>query len=338
MKKTIIKRVFLFAILLFFSYTVIRSLYLYNQDNVYPIDFNPDKYYLDYGYFKEEAAFSLDSNNVTYVDYAKIKSFSAETGISYNPISIGLMGMKYYKKHISEHNPKAKRIFLAHADWFVSNIDNGFWYLTHKKEIYGERLTGRWPSALAQGNGISVLVRAYLLTGSQKYRDVANDALKPFLLTVENGGITSEFEYGKAYEEYPTENPKQVLNGMISSLWGLYDLHYYFDNAEAKDLFDSGIKFLERNMSRYNAGYWTRYSLETPKLSNRYLVVSPWYQKLHAVQLKSLCDITQSKVICLHAEEVKEQESSGYFNFVIYPLYTTYEIMTKLRTLYLKFF
>ena len=337
-KKIKIKHIVYVVISIFATYICLRSVYLYNQDNVYSIAFHPKQYYLDFGYFKEERAFELDDNFVTYVDFSKVKSLSAESGKSYSPISIGIMGLKYYKEFLKHKTGSSKQIFLAHADWLVENIDDGFWYLEHRKKIYGELLDEKWPSALAQGVGISVLTRAHLVTGDDRYKTTALKALKPFQMSIKEGGIATKFPHGVAFEEYPTSKPKQVLNGMISSLWGLYDLHYYYNSEVAKKLFDSGIEFLENNLESYNASFWTRYSLAEPKLSNRYVLVSPWYQKLHAVQLKSLCDITNSKEICFHAEDIKRQEQSSYFNFIIYPAYSTYEVLTYIRTLALSIF
>ena len=74
---------------------------------------------------------------------------------------------------------------------------------------------------MAQGEGASVLLRAYTLTGNVSYREAAQKAVDFMLQDIEKGG-TTEYADGKlVFREYT--NQPVVLNGWIFAWWGLYD-------------------------------------------------------------------------------------------------------------------
>lgn len=81
-------------------------------------------------------------------------------------------------------------------------------------------------SAMGQGQGISLLSRAFYHSGGNElYLKTAGAALKPFKVLNNNGGVLSKFmNLYPWYEEYPTVPPIFILNGFMYSLIGLYDL------------------------------------------------------------------------------------------------------------------
>ena len=50
-----------------------------------------------------------------------------------------------------------------------------------------------WCSAMAQGHGLSVLVRAAQITGESRFWKAAELALKPFTQNVKDGGVRNKF-------------------------------------------------------------------------------------------------------------------------------------------------
>lgn len=107
--------------------------------------------------------------------------------------------------------------FLSGAAWFLKNQDQkGGWAIGVPRVLAEGRLSLQppWYSAMAQGHGISVLVRAHHVTGDEKFLNAAKAALKIFEIRAENGGILSEFMgIYPWYEEYPTVPGTFVLNG-----------------------------------------------------------------------------------------------------------------------------
>lgn len=94
---------------------------------------------------------------------------------------------------------------------------------------------------MCQGQAISVLCRAYHVTGDTTYLKAAEAALEPFKVKSADGGVKAVFmEKLDWYEEYPTNPSTFILNGFMYSLIGLYDLHQTnVHNALAKHLYQT---------------------------------------------------------------------------------------------------
>jgi hypothetical protein len=199
-----------------------------------------------------------------------------------------------YKKEFKEsilHNK-----FIKLADWFEQNkfsVANGLgWVINVKQPEYS--LDSAWISSMAQGQAISVLTRATLITGLNKFEKLAEDALSPLEFDVKDGGLINYFNSIPVYEEFPS--PKKtmaVLNGFIFCLFGLYDLVLLNKNSRATNLFNSGIESLKKIIPYFDVGYWTRYYLfDYPK---KYLS-SYTYHILVTEQLKALFYITNDVI------------------------------------------
>ncbi|WP_054824504.1 D-glucuronyl C5-epimerase family protein [Vibrio owensii] len=283
-------------------------------------------YHFEFEYWREKDAFKNDINGVIYVDYRKINSIGVGNVKSYNPISISLGALRYLD------NSKLE-LFISQADWLVDNIsDTGAWYIHHNKYGAGQVLVGPWPSSLAQGLAISVLSRAYLMTGDEKYKDAALKGIDIFLVGVEDGGIRSELGDSVFYEEYPYEkNQTHVLNGFIYSLFGLYDAYDILGSEKAKTLFWDGVGTLKNNIKLYDMKIWSRYDLyNSAGLREHWGFSSPWYQKLHWVQLDALYRITGHDEFYKYSESFESQESTSFVNYIIYPAYVVYTDFVKL--------
>ena len=75
---------------------------------------------------------------------------------------------------------------------------------------------------MAQGQGISVLMRALKETQNIKYQKAAQDAFQVFLVPTDSGGVNYIDNDGNHWiEEYIVHPPTHILNGFI---WGLYVL------------------------------------------------------------------------------------------------------------------
>ena len=87
------------------------------------------------------------------------------------------------------------------------------------------QLPAGWPSAMAQGEGASLLARLYLETGEERWADAARRAVAAMRAAERRGRRAGAASTGAPWpEEYPTDPPSYVLNGGIFALWGLYDV------------------------------------------------------------------------------------------------------------------
>jgi hypothetical protein len=242
--------------------------------------------------------------NKTYIDVTD-KEFV------YFPISIGQMGLAVFHTCLATKSEKDKQRFLNFAEWFYTNVDVskelGVRWLTEVK-LPAYHTPENWQSAFSQSRGISILLRAYQLTGNKAYAELAEKALVPFTKPVEEGGVTAFTEWGPFYEEYTSGVPTLVLNGKIFALCGLYDFVRVFpENKLARKLFDDGVETVKNILPQYNMGFWSRYNLcEAPW----YPKVDPatiQYQKLHVSQLKMLYQLTGEKTFDIYAQKFQKQ-------------------------------
>lgn len=245
--------------------------------------------------------------NKTYIDVQ-------DKEYVYFPISIGQMGLAVFHTFLETGTEKDKARFLKFADWFMTHADisddlGARWMTEVSLPAY--KNPGPWQSAFAQSRGLSILLRAYQVTGRTDYADMAEKALKAFYAASDKGGVTSFTSYGPFYEEYTASVPTLVLNGMIFSLFGLYDFVRVFpDNIEAQKLFKDGIEAVIKALPDYDLGYWTRYNLCK---ADWYPAIDPstiGYQRLHAIQMDALFKMTGNDIFQTYAKRFRSQDNA----------------------------
>ncbi|KAK3788008.1 hypothetical protein RRG08_042296 [Elysia crispata] len=152
------------------------------------------------------------------------------------------------------------------ADWLVNHQDRaGGWPTSVPIKTRAIELPPNWYSAMAQGQAMSVLVRAYNLTQEAKYLEAAVGALALFTRESTDGGVRTRF-LGQLdwYEEYPTSPATFVLNGFIFSLLGLYDVQKTAGGDGqrlAQQLWTSGLFSLKKLLGLFDTGEGTLYDL-----------------------------------------------------------------------------
>lgn len=162
-------------------------------------------------------------------------------------------------------------------------LDGGWFHRTAFKHTFPVRPP--WLSAMAQGEGASLLLRLHKVTGEESFAESARRALGPLRVATEAGGVRTLLD-GRAFpEEYPTDPPSCVLNGAIFALWGVRDVGVALDDGRARGEFEEGVDALAASIHRWDAGYWSRYDLFPHPLSN---LASSFYHQLHISQLHAM--------------------------------------------------
>lgn len=241
----------------------------------------------------------------TYIDLE-------EDRFHYFPISIGQYGLAIYHTYLKTRSAEDRDRFLNIVRWFSEEQDDkGTW----KAEVPVPKfnLETGWISAMAQSRGISILLRGYQLTGNQDFLEKAELALDVFELDVEDGGIRSHFQDYLFFEEYPSlPRSPHVLNGMIFSLFGLYDFAR-LGNSRSKELFEKGIKSIENTLDLFDIGFWSKYDLSDLEYSERSVnAVTAHYHNIHIKQLQVLFNITRSDIIKCYLDKWKHYEKSKF--------------------------
>ena len=139
-----------------------------------------------------------------------------------------------------------------------------------------------WLSAMAQGQGASLLLRLYGETGDEAFAEAARRALRPLRVPVSAGGTLASVGGGPFLEEYPTDPSSFVLNGTFFALWGLQEVAVALDDEQAAALFEEALEVLARELGRWDTGYWSRYDLFPHRVSN---LANPFYHRLHITLL-----------------------------------------------------
>ncbi len=240
--------------------------------------------------FSEKADYHghFDSSGIPQLDYR------GHIGLQYNPIAIAQYGLGNYNLWQREADPARQQKFFLIADWLCSCLEQnarGFAVWNHHFDWeYRTPLKAPWYSALAQGQGISVLVRAHKETGTPRYLEAARRAFASFQYSIEEGGVAFTDKSGDLwFEEYIVFPPTHILNGFIWALWGVYDFFLATNDAAARELFSCGVRTLLHNLDRYDLGFWSLYEQSGTRLP---MVASPFYHQLHIVQLRIMHRLT----------------------------------------------
>ena len=254
-----------------------------------------------YMLFAEKADYRghYDSAGIPMLDYC------GKIGLRHNPIAIAQWGLGNYTLFCRTQNDERKTKFLAASDWLCEHLEtnsHGLWVWNHHFDWeYRSPLKAPWYSALAQGQGISLLVRAYRKTGANAYLEAAERVFKSFLKSTHEGGVAFRDDRGNLwFEEYIVSPPTHILNGFIWAAWGIYDYFLATQSQSARDLFEQAVTTLRANLDRYDLGFWSLYEKSNTVLP---MVASPFYHRLHVVQLRVMHRMTGDEVFARYADK-----------------------------------
>jgi heparosan-N-sulfate-glucuronate 5-epimerase len=243
-----------------------------------------------YMLFAEKADYigPFDASGIPMLDY------HGHIGLQYNPIAIAQYGLGNFNLWRRGNDTGRKTKFFRAADWLCTHLERNAHGLSvwnhHFNWEYRDTLKAPWYSALAQGQGISVLVRAHQRSGETRYLEAARLAFAAFQHSIEEGGVEFTDASGDLwFEEYIVSPPTHILNGFIWSLWGVFDYFLATKDAIAEELFAGGVRTLLHNLERYDLGFWSLYEQSGTRLP---MVASPFYHRLHIVQLRVMHRLT----------------------------------------------
>lgn len=233
------------------------------------------------GYFKDFTAKTQWTKEVDSSG-APVNTLSNGQKIQF-PILICQKALGHWDRWLIEESDADRLQFLTLCEWLVQHQDeNGGW---DTWQAFRGRQCSNY-SAMAQGQALSVLLRAFELTRDSRYKQAAEKAFGLFLVPVEKGGVTYFEKDEVLLEEAPFQPRNTILNGWIYALFGLYDHILVLDDAIVKDMFERSIDTLAQHLPGYDSGYWSYYD------SQKHLS-SPYYHRSHISQLEALCLISQ---------------------------------------------
>lgn len=215
----------------------------------------------------------------------------------YFPVAIFQYGLGAYDLFLLTNDFRYKTKFLQCVEWTMNYQDeegrwNNFFY------IYPDYPFG----AMAQGEAVSLLVRAFIHTNDKKYLIAAKKGIDFMVTTVVDGGVTDYHDGDIVFLEF--SNKSAVLNGWIFAWWGLYDYVLVSgDKDYYKDILDSSLRTLIKYLPKFNNSYWSVYSLDNK-------LASPFYHNLHIAQMQAMYMLTNEPIFNDYAIQwAKEQHS-----------------------------
>ncbi len=252
----------------------------------YPIDLSP-LLALPFGH--------LDETGVPY------NTTNGDYGGAYQPTTIAQYGLAQWNAYLHDGDEARLQSFMIQAHWLLANetrLANGssVWPIPFPAPQYGAQ--DIWLSALTQGNAISVLVRAYRVTGDAAFLAAARRAVQSFETDILDGGVSAPVgSDGIFFEEVATYPAARILNGYLLALFGLYDYVDLTGDEGIKTLADKSVQTLHTLLPGYDMGYWSRYDLLHKKPVNRF------YHALHVTLLEALAHYTG----CAHCEALAKK-------------------------------
>lgn len=266
-------------------------------------DYDPFGDYLNWGenklgQYHEGENRVFDENGIYMVKYN-----NGSDEFNYNATTVAQQALSYYggylKGMVTKESFLAITAFLLELEEENGSFPNGYDYRYYvDPENYYK---AGWTDAMTIGNVLSAFTRAYRLTNDSKYVDGAVRAIAFLNVPIEEGGpyttlaaLDPSLEGYTILEEYPCDPPTYTLNGYMYTLIGLYD--WSQTGAEgsdrAKELFNDGIRTLEKILPYYDIGGFTCYDLAHITWNRETPHVSLGYHRVHVAFCKIFYDIT----------------------------------------------
>ncbi len=176
----------------------------------------------------------------------------------YHPVRIAQICIGYFGGFVKTEKQIYQTFVQAQADWLTNNLKwrgQDIWVWEYTFPVPHFVAKAGWASAMAQGQGISCLLRAHQLFKDNRYLQAAYRALGAFLYPIEEGGVVWVDAQGRRCPEGVAVLPAaHVLNEALFALWGLYEYNLYTHSQIAKDLLNEGLRCYIDLLPRYDRG------------------------------------------------------------------------------------
>lgn len=201
-----------------------------------------------------------------------------------------ITGNPYYLQDAETHaNALMERMVEINGGYF---FPYGFAFPLH--EYDDEVMTPPWYSGISQGAILSGFARLYAATGKSEHKEMADRTFQSLQnrrigeAEDPHSWIQCVNERGLVWlEEYPTDTPNFVLNGMIYAMQGLHDYHRLEGSEEAERLLRGTIETMRQQVYEFRVeGGISRYCLGHPKGAYR------GYHDIHIDQILMLYNMT----------------------------------------------
>ncbi len=214
------------------------------------------------------------------------------------PISVFQYGLGAYDIYLETKDELMLKKVVSHANWAIENQnEDGGWICFYNKDNKDAF------SAMAQGEGISLLLRAFQITNNIALLKAAEKAALFMLTSIENGGTSRVNDEDLFLYEFT--NKPLVFNGWMFAIFGLMDLDIVCGHKAIKEALNKTINSFTKILPHMDNGYWSMYRLDKT-------IASPFYHNLHIAQLSVLYKYTKNKIFLHYLEKFSEYQKNPF--------------------------
>lgn len=266
------------------------KLYFKNQPDYWEIRESAGEDY-KVGYYPISFKARLSQGHYQHFDDKGLPLFHSKAG---NLVHFCTGMCSFAFAHWEEYLDSKKR---SHADYVLKvsdylvgmaeKRDSGVWLIMDYDDE--EQVNGQ-PCAMNNGEAISVLCRAYVLTGKSEYLEAASSLVLAFKNEYGLEGVSGSIKHNGLV--WYLEAGKFILNGHNYALFGLHELSTLTDDPLHLKLFRDGLNSLCQSVHLFDCGFWSWYWLNEPKY-----ISSAMYHNLHSTQLMALYRMSDEEVL-----------------------------------------
>lgn len=239
---------------------------------------------------------NIDENGMPF----NIATLGEKTKKVYFVISIFQYGLGAYDCYLETEKKEYREKMMIMADWAINDqADDGSW------DAFGSLCYRCKVSSMAQGEGASLLARAYIETKEEKYLVACEKAIRFMLKPVDQGGTAVYSDNGLILLEYPQK--AVVLNGWIFSAFGLLDCWKATGDDQYLKAWKGALQGIKNNIHRFDSGHWSYYDW-----NGKY--TSPFYHKLHIELLKALNSLEPDDIFEKYIEKWTKCKNSVFWS------------------------
>jgi hypothetical protein len=242
--------------------------------------------------------------NQEYYDDNSIPLHNYKGKLNYHPVFLAEIGLDLIDVYNSTHDTEPLNSAISIAEKLMSTSlsvkSSIFFPYTFDFPLHGYQddiMYAPWYSSMAQGQILSLFSRLYEITQNERYLEISqrifnsfdlshyydDDPTTPWVSCVDTDGYLW-------LEEYPVTPPAHTLNGMMFTMFGIYDFHRVTKDPMAEHVQRGAIITIKENIQKFRVPNGiSHYCLRHPQ------VFSLHYHNIHIMQLKMLYKMTGDK-------------------------------------------
>jgi len=265
----------------------------------------------------------LDENGIA-------QSWTRTTGTMYRPAYIAMHGLHNLESYLRLGDRAHLETFLKHVDWLeqhaVVRADGAVvWPQNFDLREGNTLLRAPWLSSNAQGIVMSAVVRGWRITRRPRLLELLKGTTRVFELDCECNGLKAASDGHIVYAERPGFPAPGIMDGFMTSLLGLYDVHVETQEAAVYQLFQQGVDGLKYFLPTWDyRNKWSMYA-------NRSYLCPPGYHSLNRVLLSILGRLTGEPRFVEYAERWNPERLSTLDRVEIYLAFQLTKNSSRMR-------